>query len=466
VGERGGVALDDAHPTGAGDGAWTAVTSPSNVVRITAAVSVAAYVVVRWLVHLPLVDLATYRAEGLAVREGVGLYGQIGAPAHLLATYPPFAAILFVPLSYLSWAESQLLANVANVLLVALAAWQCSRLVGIDRARIVDTTIGLAAVSLWSEPVYNTLGYGQVNLVLLCLVLWDFLRPAGSKWRGVGIGIAAGIKLTPGAVIVYLLLTRRFRMALTSGLTFLLTIAMSLLVLPTSTGRYWTKLLLDTTRMGDLANGTNQSVQGMLARLTGSNEIARGWTLAAALVFVIAALSSVYVYRRLGEAWGLTVIAVGGLLASPISWSHHWVWCIPIAAVLVARKPRWLALVAVFWAWIAAVSRFPRRADDILVLPPWERALTNWYVLFGVAWVIFAVIVAHRFECDRTSRLGALEASSPQAVDGACRKGTMNNLSARTRTAEETPWPTWCIPFRKRPGSSSTGTRSTPAPCG
>ncbi|WP_073386743.1 glycosyltransferase 87 family protein [Jatrophihabitans endophyticus] len=363
---------------------------------LVAVLSLAAYVVNRYLVDPRIVDLATYRAEGAALREHRNLYGDIGAPAGLLATYPPFAAVLFVPLSLLSWPATQVVGNVVGGGLVGLVAWQSCRLAGIGRDRLLAATLALAAVALWCEPVYNTLSFGQVNLGVVALVLSDFLRPAGSRWRGVGTGLATGIKVAPGVVVLYLLLTGRLRMAATAAGTFVLTIAVSALLTPGGTKAYWTDLLFDTDRVGDVANGTNQSVQGMIARLTRTNAVSHAGTAAAFLALVLAAACAVYAYRRLGDPWGLCVIAVGGLLASPISWSHHWVWCVPLTAVVVAHRPRWLPLVLVYWSWLGFL--LSRRASEILHFPAWQLFATNWYVVFGAAFVALAFVTARRVE--------------------------------------------------------------------
>jgi alpha-1,2-mannosyltransferase len=55
-----------------------------------------------------------------------------------------------------------------------------------------------------------------------------------------------------------------------------------------------------------------------------------------------------------GEPAGIAVCAVTGLLVSPISWSHHWVWWILPALVLAhaawTRRSGWLAAATALWA--------------------------------------------------------------------------------------------------------------------
>lgn len=359
-----------------------------------ACVSLAGYLVVRALVDPGMIDFAIYRIEGDAVRHGIDLYSHLDTPQNFQATYPPFAAILFVPISLIPWLAGQVLANVVNLALIGLVSWQSCRLVGVPNDRLPDTALALAAVSIWAEPVYTTLGNGQINLVLLALVLADFLRPESSRWRGVGIGIATGIKVTPGLFVIYLLFTRRFRMAATAIVSFLMTVAVSAAVVPSDTWRFWTKILFDTSRVGQLANSTNQSMHGLLARASRSVDLGSGWALLAGLVALAALAVAVFAYRRLGDAWGLPVAAVAGLLGSPIAWTHHWVWCVPITVLLFTRLRRWTPIVLIFWTF--ALFYFQHKAAQVLRFPDWKLALTQWYALFGVVFVVLAMITASR----------------------------------------------------------------------
>ncbi|WP_375490181.1 glycosyltransferase 87 family protein, partial [uncultured Jatrophihabitans sp.] len=349
------------------------------------AVSVVAYLVTRALLHPSMIDFAVYRVEGDALRRGHRLYENLPTPQGLLATYPPFAAAVFVPAAMLSWPVARALAVAGNLVLLVVVSRQSVRLAGITGPSALGSTAVIAAVTLWAEPVYTTLGNGQVNLAVLALVLADFTCAPQSRWRGVGTGLAAGLKVTPGLFIVYLLLTRRFRAAATATGVFAATIAASGVVAPVDTWRYWTRYVWQSGRVGDLANSTNQSMQGLLARAAGVDRLPTALAVLCLVVAVAALATAVLAYRRLGEVWGLTCAAVAGLLGAPIAWTHHWVWCVPITALVVARRPKWGPLVLVFWTF--ALFYLPHKADAVLTFPWWRVALTNWYVLFGVGFV-------------------------------------------------------------------------------
>ena len=147
--------------------------------------------------HVSMIDLMVYRAEGATVRAGGDLYALRATAAHLPTTYPPFAALLFTPLTLLDTAPLRALATAGNLALLVVFVRLSLKLVGHAR---VETVWWVAASAVWCEPVWTTLRYGQVNLLLAVLVLWDLTRrPADGydRWTGVGLGLAAAVKLTP-----------------------------------------------------------------------------------------------------------------------------------------------------------------------------------------------------------------------------------------------------------------------------
>ena len=186
-------------------------------------------------------------------------------------------------------------------------------------------------MAVWLGPVQQTLDLGQVNLVLMLLVLADLSLPDRARFKGIGLGLAAGFKLTPLIFVLYLLLTRRFRAAAVALSTFAATIAASLVLLPGPAREFWFGgLFLNSRRTGNNAYVGNQSLHGMLARLVGETAASQ---LPRAALPVLAGLAGVLLAawwsRRGQEAIGILTCALAGLLASPISWAHHWVWAAP-----------------------------------------------------------------------------------------------------------------------------------------
>jgi alpha-1,2-mannosyltransferase len=183
-----------------------------------------------------------------------------------------------------------------------------------------------------------TLFFGQINLVLLALVVGDLALPDHIKGKGIGIGLAAGIKLTPLIFIPYLLFTRRVKAAAVSALTFAVTVGLGFALLPNASAVYWGGKI---ARPGSKAfHLPNQSLNGVILRLTEVGPDAHTYWLVAAVVVGIAGLvTSILATRRGCELLGLLVCVATGLLVSPISWSHHYVYVVP-ALALAAYGPR------------------------------------------------------------------------------------------------------------------------------
>ncbi|MYT29310.1 MULTISPECIES: glycosyltransferase 87 family protein [unclassified Streptomyces] len=299
-------------------------------------------------------DIEVYRAEGQAAATGGDLYGFTVTKWALPATYPPFAALLFVPTTWISLTTLKITCVLVNAALLALLIHLSCKAAGLRRAAYsAPLLLTTTALGLWLEPVFQTLVFGQINLALACLVLWDLGRPDGARLKGFATGLAAGIKLTPAIFAVYLLITGRVKAALTALAGFAVSVLLGALVLPEATVDFWTRRMFETQRVGKVWIVDNQSLQGLLARLLHTTDPGLWWLAAAAVTGAAGLWIARRVFVRRGlDLWGVLATAVTALLVSPISWSHHWVWCIPLLAALIAHARR----AAWRWALVAAVT--------------------------------------------------------------------------------------------------------------
>ncbi|MFI9104759.1 glycosyltransferase 87 family protein [Streptomyces fildesensis] len=342
---------------------------------------------------VPMADLLVYRAEGAAVAAGQDLYGFRVTRWNLPATYPPFAALLFVPTSWLPLGALRGGFVFGNLGLLAALTHLSLRFTGRPRAACHPAAlIALPAAALCLEPVFQTFVYGQINLALAVLVLWDLSRPDGARGKGIAVGIAAGIKLTPAIFAVHLALTGRIREATTAACAFAGTVLVGIAVLPGASVDFWTTRLYETDRVGKAWIIDNQSLQGLLARLLHTEHPGLVWVAAAALTAAAGLAVATWAARRGLEAWGVLCAAVTALLVSPISWSHHWVWCVPLLALLAAHTrglPRRRAAVLATAAAFACRSMWltPHQGDLDLHLPWWQQPLASPYPLLGLAFL-------------------------------------------------------------------------------
>lgn len=343
------------------------------------------------------VDLAVYRSGAQGVLEGAHLYA-LRFPGALAFTYPPFAALLFLPLTLARTVVLEPIATAGSIVLLPVAFGCAMRLAPIrDRLngeQAIRVALLASAAAIWLEPVWTTLRYGQIDVLIAALVLYDLSRPDELRWKGAAIGLATGLKLTPGVFAVYLLLTRRYRAATVSLGMFAATVATGFLALPSDSREYWSGAFADPSRVGRIENAANQSLRGAYARLLHTLDVQVWWLCTAALVGVVGLALAVRAGRRGDDASGFSLCAISALLVSPISWSHHWVLAVPalLLFALSGRRPRSGArLVATVIALAVGCSHMiwwvpvnhPRHSE--LRLDAMQIVFASAYVLVGLA---------------------------------------------------------------------------------
>jgi alpha-1,2-mannosyltransferase len=370
------------------------------------------YAVVRHLAQVSMIDMVVYRAEGGAVAHGHDLYDLRVTRYLLPATYPPFAAMLFTPTAWVSVPLLRILVTGANLVLLGAFGYLSALLAGWPKPAMRPALVFLVAgLGVWLEPVFTTLRYGQINLLLGVLVLYDLTRPDRSRSKGVAIGLAAAIKITPGLFAVYLLLSGRIRAAVTAGLSCLATILVGALVLPHASLEFWTGDLYDTSRVGKEYIVDNQSLRGVLDRVLHTTHSGTSTLLLSAVVAVFGLTVAVGIHRESGgfdraRAWSVLCCAITALLISPISWTHHWVWCVPLVVLLLAeaahergrtargapprRRWRGTAVATALGFCSFAMWMVPHKGLSNLRIPYALQPVAALYPLLGLAFLLLA----------------------------------------------------------------------------
>ncbi|MFF4593034.1 glycosyltransferase 87 family protein [Amycolatopsis sp. NPDC001319] len=341
--------------------------------------------VVVWLTHRHLgADSAVYRAGALTLLKGEPLYttGDLTTLpdwVRLPFTYTPAAAALFVPLvlvpAGLVWGVVAVLSVVSLTVVIAVVAHP-------SRWWLLGGTV----LALGLEPVWKTLFLGQINLILMAFVVVDVLVLSlrGSRWAGVLIGVAAAIKLTPLIFVPHLFFTGRWKDGLRALGTFVGLEAIMFAVIPHDAWFFWTKSATDPSRVGSVTWIFNQSLNGLVNRASALAPWSLTVAVAVGAVLAVPAVWLVIRLHRRGEpVAALLVTAFYGLLLSPVSWSHHWVWAVALIALLVTTGRRWWALAATALFASHIVMLVPNGADIEL------RWGLGWSIL-GNAYVIAA----------------------------------------------------------------------------
>lgn len=333
-----------------------------------------------------LADVAVYVRGGQAVLDGGDLYAVTSGV--LPFTYPPIAAVLFVPLALVGTGAAgvvvSVLSLVALVVLVAVTVVRCD----CPRSLLLGAGTVLLVAALTTEAVQRTLILGQVNLVLAALVVVDLLV-LPRRWRGVLLGLAIAVKLTPAVFLGYLLLRREWAAMARVAATVAGTVVVGSVVAPAASATFWSGGASDLGRFGDEASGFgNQSLGAALDRLLpGVSDVV--WL---ALVAVVVALTAVATRRSLHRSDDLaavTALAVGGLLVSPISWTHHWVWVVPVMAVLAAR--RWYVGLLVTFA-VMYLPPMVLVAQTGLDVGGWRPVVDATWTILGLVYLVALVL--------------------------------------------------------------------------
>jgi len=366
-----------------------------------------------------MIDLEVYRVGARALLSGTDIYTVLEPEAKLPFTYPVFAAVLFLPFALLPELGARilllLLSLAALFLIVNLTVRYVRRATGASMGSELAWSVPLSVAAVAVHPVWETLNFGQVNLILTALTLVDALTGRTGRWRGVLVGIATGIKLVPGIFILYFLVTGQRRAALAAALTTLGTVAAGFVAQPKPAWDFWTDHALNPDRTGGIAYVTNQSFLGVSARLLRDPHPPRLLSLAlGAAVLVAALLLARALHRHSQTLLSICVVAVASLLASPVSWSHHWVWVIPVLGTLavwarteLATRWRWWVLGVVTTIVVSGPMQFTPKEDlrELDHTLP-QQLVANSYALLAIVYLIWAFV---------RSRLASVRASAPSA---------------------------------------------------
>ncbi len=364
-GQPAGPALRRWPPLLAGVLAWAATA---------ALIGLLGYTAIR---HPPyLTDLRVYRTAGRDVLAGRPVYRPVPRArlaslgrSYLVFTYPPFAALLAVPLALVSWRAAEIawipVVYGSLAIVVRLAFAPLLAAAGRWRAAAFGAVTGACAL-MW--PLLQEIRFGQVDMALAALCTLDVAtrRP---RWpRGLLVGLATAIKLTPGAFLAYLLITGRRRAALTAAAAAGGATLAAWALLPSASAFYWSTALWHTRRLGRPGQVSDQSIQAMLIRAFAPAPVPRALWLLLALAAAAAGLAAARAASRRGnEMAAIAIVGLASVLASPVSWIHHIVWVVVAAGAILSDGRR-------AWRWLAALAT----ADFFVFYDPYALRRTWW----------------------------------------------------------------------------------------
>ncbi len=366
------------------------------------------------------VDLQVYREGARALVNGVPLYDlRTDQPQFLPFTYPPFAAftalpLLLAPFSVIVWVWTVVQYGLLWFT-VGLAFRPFLDRFG-DRAGLVQGVLSGAAV--WLLPVAEGERFGQVNAVIVALCLWDLTRrerprsesssegsPEGGseggsgvrRWvggSGVGVALAAAVKLTPGVFWLHWAVSRRWRVLAASVTTGAVVTLGSWLLLPPASATYWTDALLDPDRLGPNAGTSNQSLRGVLLRLgPDQGPLFSGIWLVGVLLVLAGGLTLSRRFDRLGQP--VAVVATVGMVAfliSPVSWVHHMHWGLVVLGALLGDGRDWRRAGAALTGAVLLWIRLPWWGANLLADPHANHVVARLFQNSYSWWALLSLI--------------------------------------------------------------------------
>src|ERR1700745_3572070 len=119
------------------------------------------------------VDLAVYRDAGLVARRSPGQLYLWREPSGLQFTYTPFAAAFCMVMSVLPWGLMAWLMLAGSAAALLATVWLTFGALGWDWTRRGGAGGAGSAAAFWIEPVQRTLHTGEVDLLLMLLVVRD-----------------------------------------------------------------------------------------------------------------------------------------------------------------------------------------------------------------------------------------------------------------------------------------------------
>ncbi|GAA1351868.1 glycosyltransferase 87 family protein [Falsarthrobacter nasiphocae] len=356
-------------------------------------------------------DLMAYRSGARAFLENpAGLYEgalPLEDGRSLPFTYPPFSALIMVPLALLPYHVAMAAMTTTSVVGLFLVCRDLAPRVAAlvpASAQWVCTAPLLTGIAAWLGPIRDSFAFGQINIIVFSAVYLACVRWGLGAAAGVVVGIMGGIKLTPLALGLLPLVWGRWKMLVGMAAGFAGTIAAMMLVAPGVTRQYWFEVLRDPSRVGGIGYYDNISFEGVTARF--GMDMKGLWFLGAVCLIALGLMALLGLRGRGDLPSQISLASAVMLFISPISWAHHAVWILVIlyGCVVLPRETgrykRSFAVLAVVIFLVLGVGLRVLGWDSADAGPitsqPWAKVVASIPALCLAAYVVLAFLTAVR----------------------------------------------------------------------
>lgn len=322
---------------------WLSLAQP---LILVAGLIAGAIMITRGIQHAEtqyLLDVGVFQDAGRALLNGDPFYSEdFPTRSGFRFIYPPFAALLFAPLAWMSEGVMEIAWTLATFIAVFLVVWMGAKRLGLRGSLI--WAVGLSGLAFVLEPIRAHVMYGQINIFLILLVTADVLGFTPRKIRGIGIGIAAGIKITPAAYALIFLVRKDWWSVLRSFLFFLVTAAIGFAIRVEDSIYFWTTEFFSSERGGPPPYPPNQSLTGLIARMGVDDQTALTIMKPGFVLIALLCLWGAWRFERAGRpVHALVLVVLGIVLAGPLAVTHHWAGVVLLLPLLFRPVNKWVA---------------------------------------------------------------------------------------------------------------------------
>ncbi|HVB92290.1 MAG TPA: glycosyltransferase 87 family protein [Acidimicrobiales bacterium] len=352
------------------------------------------------------VDLGTYLLGG-AHAFSADLFTVTYPSDHLGFTYPPFAALLFSPFAHLPVRASEVAFSWLNLAALCTLLAVCLRAVCATLARrtVLWWALMLLVPAVMLDPVRQTFLLGQVNIFLALMVVADMTLDLPIP-KGILVGLAAAVKVTPIILIPYFFLTRQTKAGMRAVAAFVGAALIAAAASPHDSWAYWTHYIRDPRRAGILSWIGNQGLMGAIERMLGRTVSNQSSFLLVVTVGAFGLTVAALAYKRSSPVLGFLIVEATEALANPVSWSHHFIWVVLFIAWLALgvdrpRRGEWWAIGVVVLFWAAPTWWSPHGPGVLYAGRGWLIPLSDAYPLLFIGFVVAMAVRVTRSAAHR-----------------------------------------------------------------
>jgi hypothetical protein len=351
---------------------------------VGAALLVSAVVESVRLGEIPFLDLQVYRAAVGTWWSGSSPYDPTYVGG-LVFNYPPTSLPLLAPLAIGPLrVVGVLLAITGAACLVPIYRWL---LPGVGWSAVLLA----AGITAQTEPFLTTWAYGQVDVLLLVAVVAGVVVARRPAAQGVLVGAAAGVKLTPGVVAVILVVRRQWRSLAWMAASLSTLAVVASLRTPGVVVDWLSRVTGDLVVVRPVDADRVESWSGLVRATLGDGWRPLALAVAAAVV-VLGVVVAVVRARRDDVVGALAALVLTTVLATSVTWTHHWIW-LPVLVATVRRHGPWrpadvahlVAVTALALAMLAWVPEWFSLPDHGLAVAGGAWLASYSYVLLGTA---------------------------------------------------------------------------------